>query len=81
MGADGSHCANYAASVARKALITGVAGFIGSHPELLVSDRWDVYSLHDLSTGSDVNVFQLAENSHLPLTVEPVLASSVVPEA
>jgi UDP-glucose 4-epimerase len=67
--------------VARKALITGGAGFIGSHlAELLVGDGWEVYALDDLSTGSDANVFQLAENPHFHLTVESVLATSVVSE-
>jgi UDP-glucose 4-epimerase len=67
--------------VARKALITGGAGFIGSHlAELLVGDGWEVYALDDLSTGSDANVFHLAENPHFHLTVESVLATSVVSE-
>ncbi len=67
--------------MARKALITGGAGFIGSHlAELLVGDGWEVYALDDLSTGSDANVFHLAENPHFHLTVESVLATSVVSE-
>jgi UDP-glucose 4-epimerase len=67
--------------VTRKALITGGAGFIGSHlSELLVGDGWEVYALDDLSTGSDANVFQLAGNPHFHLTVESVLATSVVSE-
>jgi nucleoside-diphosphate-sugar epimerase len=69
--------ANYAASVPRKALITGGAGFVGSHlAELLVGDGWEVYALDDLSTGSDANVFQLAGNPHFHLTVESVLATA-----
>jgi UDP-glucose 4-epimerase len=64
-----------------KALITGGAGFIGSHlSELLVGDGRDVYALDDLSTGSDANVFQRAGNPHFHLTVESVLATSVVSE-
>jgi nucleoside-diphosphate-sugar epimerase len=79
LAADESHCTNYAASVPRKALIAGAAGFIGSHlSELLIGDGWEVYALDDLSTESDANVFQLAENSHFHLTVESVLATSVV---
>ena len=36
----------------RKALITGGAGFIGSHlAELLLADGWEVYALDDVSTG------------------------------
>ena len=39
--------------VSRKALITGGAGFIGSHlTELLLADGWEVWALDDLSTGS-----------------------------
>jgi UDP-glucose 4-epimerase len=77
MPAADAHRANYAESVARKAL-TGVAGFIGSHlGELLSGDGWKVYALDDHSTGSDANVFHLAENPHFPLTVESVLATSV----
>jgi UDP-glucose 4-epimerase len=65
--------------VTRKALITGGAGFIGSHlSELLVGDGWEVYALDDLSTGSDANVFHLEENAHFHLTVESVLAPAVV---
>ena len=40
------------AVVAQKALITGGAGFIGSHlAELLLDEGWEVWALDDLSTG------------------------------
>ena len=40
-----------------KALITGGAGFIGSHlAETLLDDGWEVWVLDDLSTGASENV-------------------------
>ena len=65
----------------RTALVTGGAGFIGSHlSESLLAQGWEVYSLDDLSTGSDGNVFHLSRNPNFHLTVESVLSSSVVSE-
>jgi UDP-glucose 4-epimerase len=63
------------------ALVTGGAGFIGSHlAEALLEQGWEVYALDDLSTGSEANVLQLAGNSRFHLTVESVLSPSVVSE-
>lgn len=65
----------------KKALITGGAGFIGSHlAELLLSDGWEVYALDDCSTGSLENVAHLRENPHFHLVIESVLSPSVVSE-
>jgi UDP-glucose 4-epimerase len=65
----------------RTALVTGGAGFIGSHlSEALLGQGWEVYALDDLSTGSDANVFHLSQNPNFHLTVESVLSSSVVSE-
>jgi UDP-glucose 4-epimerase len=64
-----------------KALITGGAGFIGSHlAELLLGDGWEVYALDDLSTGSLENVARLDQRSEFHLVVESVLTSSAVSE-
>jgi UDP-glucose 4-epimerase len=66
---------------ARKALITGGAGFIGSHlAELLLSDGWEVYALDDVSTGSLENVSHLLDDPNFHLVVESVLSASVLSE-
>jgi UDP-glucose 4-epimerase len=65
----------------RKALITGGAGFIGSHlAELLLADGWEVFALDDLSTGSERNVAHLRERSDFHLVVDSVLKAAVVNE-
>jgi UDP-glucose 4-epimerase len=65
----------------RSALITGGAGFIGSHlSELLLGDGWEVFALDDLSTGSERNVAHLRDRRDFHLIVDSVLKSSVVNE-
>jgi UDP-glucose 4-epimerase len=65
----------------RKALITGGAGFIGSHlAELLLRDGWEVFALDDLSTGSERNITHLRERRDYHLIVDSVLKTSVVNE-
>jgi UDP-glucose 4-epimerase len=65
----------------RSALITGGAGFIGSHlSELLLGEGWEVFALDDLSTGSERNVAHLRERRDFHLIVDSVLKSSVVNE-
>src|SRR5215208_1228155 len=65
----------------RKALITGGAGFIGSHlSELLLADGWEVYALDDVSTGSLENVAALREHPGFHLVVDSVLNHAVVNE-
>jgi UDP-glucose 4-epimerase len=65
----------------RTALVTGGAGFIGSHlSERLLEQGWEVYALDDLSTGSEANVLQFARNPYFHLAVESVLHPAVVSE-
>jgi UDP-glucose 4-epimerase len=65
----------------RKALITGGAGFIGSHlAELLLSRGWEVWALDDLSTGLNSNVVRLRDNPGFHLVVDSILSRSVVSE-
>jgi UDP-glucose 4-epimerase len=65
----------------RSALITGGAGFIGSHlSELLLDQGWEVYALDDLSTGSVANVAHLDRDPNFHLIVDSVLKQSVVNE-
>ena len=68
-------------SAPRRALITGGAGFIGSHlAELLVAEGWEVFALDDLSTGAADNVAKLADRPRFHLVVDSVLSASVVSE-
>ena len=67
--------------MAKSVLITGGAGFIGSHlAELLLDDGWEVFVLDDLSTGSERNVAHLRERRDFHLVVDSVLKASVVNE-
>ena len=67
--------------VAGKALITGGAGFIGSHlAERLLDDGWEVWALDDLSTGSLANVAHLRGRPDFHLVVDSVLQWTVVNE-
>jgi UDP-glucose 4-epimerase len=64
-----------------KALVTGGAGFIGSHLcERLLYEGQEVWALDDLSTGSVSNVAHLQERRDFHLVVESVLTHSVVNE-
>jgi UDP-glucose 4-epimerase len=67
--------------VPEKALITGGAGFIGSHlTEYLLDRGSEVFVLDDLSTGAHRNVEQLRDRPGFHLVVDSVLSPSVVSE-
>ncbi len=64
-----------------KALITGGAGFIGSHLcDSLLHDGHEVFVIDDLSTGSLDNVAHLRDNSNFHLVVDTVLNEAVMNE-
>ncbi len=62
-----------------KALITGGAGFIGSHlADKLLSQGDEVYVIDDLSTGRLENVAHLRQHSRFHLAVESILNETVM---
>lgn len=69
------------AAPGKSALITGGAGFIGSHlAERLLGDGWGVWVLDDLSTGSYENVAHLRDHDRFHLIVDTMLSRTVVNE-
>src|SRR5207253_11096325 len=63
------------------ALVTGGAGFIGSHLcEKLLGEGREVYALDDLSTGTMRNVEHLMPREDFHLVVDSVLQPAVVNE-
>jgi UDP-glucose 4-epimerase len=64
-----------------KVLITGGAGFIGSHlSQLLLEDGEEVFVIDDLSTGSIENVAHLMNHERFHLVVDSVLHPAIVNE-
>jgi UDP-glucose 4-epimerase len=62
-------------------LITGGAGFIGSHlTESLLTDREDVIVLDDLSTGSEQNLAAVLDHPSLQLVKGSILDAALVDE-
>ncbi len=62
-----------------RALVTGGAGFIGSHLcEALLGHGWEVFVIDDLSTGSIANVTHLLPRDDFHLVVDTVLNEAVV---
>jgi UDP-glucose 4-epimerase len=64
-----------------RVLITGGAGFIGSHlAEQLLSQGHRIHILDDLSTGSIDNVRHLKDNPHFSYTIDTCASAPVVAE-
>lgn len=62
-----------------KALVTGGAGFIGSHLcEALLKKKWEVYALDNLSTGSMDNIKHLEDDKSFHFEIGDILNRKIV---
>jgi UDP-glucose 4-epimerase len=67
--------------VRRRALVTGGAGFIGSHlAEELLANDWDVDVIDDLSTGSIENIAHLKKHVGFSYTIDTVMNRPLLAE-
>ena len=65
----------------RSALVTGGAGFIGSHlSERLLADGWEVFVIDDLSTGCIKNLDAARSNERLHVTLDKIENEPVLME-
>ena len=63
----------------RKAIVTGGAGFVGSHlVDLLVDDGWDVLVLDDLSTGKMEHLADARQRARIGIHVTDIRAPELV---
>lgn len=64
-----------------RALLTGGAGFIGSHlAEKLLQNRWEVEVIDNLSTGSIENISHLKEHKRFSYVVEDIFNKPLLAE-
>jgi UDP-glucose 4-epimerase len=64
-----------------KVLITGGAGFIGSHlAEALLARGEEIFIIDDLSTGSIDNIIHLKDNPHFHYTIDTIKNQAVMAE-
>ena len=65
----------------QKLLITGGAGFIGSHlAETLLSQDYEVRVIDDLSTGSIENIERLKDHAHFSYVIDTVMNRQLMAE-
>src|SRR5689334_9488536 len=63
----------------KKALITGGAGFIGSHlSQHLLGLGWDVTIIDDLSTGRSENIEHLAGHPRFHIAIDSIANETVM---